>query len=111
MNYSNIIKETEILSRSTYLDKRKSLRENMVSRKKFRRIDIGPYITIYFENKDTIIHQINEMVFIENGGKEQVKDEIAPFKHKFIYLMNDSILIFKINSYIRTNINSSKFFP
>ena len=80
MNYSNIIKETEILSRSTYLDKRKSLRENMVSRKKFRRIDIGPYITIYFENKDTIIHQINEMVFIENGGKEQVKDEIAAYK-------------------------------
>ncbi len=80
MNYSNIIEETEILSRSAYIEKRKFLRENMVSRKRFRRVDIGPYITIYFENKDTIIHQINEMVYIENGGKEQVKEEIAAYK-------------------------------
>ena len=74
MNYSNIIQETEILSRSTYIDKRKMLRENMVLRKKLRRVDIGPYVTIYFENKDTIIHQINEMVYIENGGTEQIKE-------------------------------------
>ena len=80
MNYSNVIQETEILSRSTYIDKRKTLRENMVLRKKFRRVDIGPYITVYFENKDTIIHQINEMVYIENGGMEQIKEEIAAYK-------------------------------
>ena len=80
MNYSNVIEEREILSRSTYIGKRKTLRENMVLRKKLRRIDIGPYITVYFENKDTIIHQINEMVYIENGGKEQVKEEIAAYK-------------------------------
>ena len=80
MNYSNIIQETEILSRSTYIDKRKMLRENMVLRKKLRRVDIGPYVTIYFENKDTIIHQINEMVYIENGGTEQIKEEIAAYK-------------------------------
>ena len=80
MNYSNIIQETEILSRSTYIDKRKTLRENMVLRKKLRRVDIGPYVTIYFENKDTIIHQINEMVYIENGGTEQIKEEIAAYK-------------------------------
>ena len=80
MNYSNVIQETEILSRSTYIDKRKTLREKMVLRKKLRRVDIGPYITIYFENKDTIIHQINEMVYIENGGTEQIKEEIAAYK-------------------------------
>ena len=80
MNYSNVIQETEILSRSTYIDKRKTLRENMVLRKKLRRVDIGPYVTIYFENKDTIIHQINEMVYIENGGTEQIKEEIAAYK-------------------------------
>ena len=80
MNYSNVIQETEILSRSTYIDKRKMLRESMVSRKKLRRVDVGPYITIYFENKDTIIHQINEMVYIENGGIDQIKEEIAAYK-------------------------------
>ena len=35
---------------------------------------------MYFENKDTIIHQINEMVYIENGGEEQINDEISAYK-------------------------------
>ena len=52
----------------------------MVLRKKFRRVDIGPYVTMYFENKDTIIHQINEMVYIEDGGEEQIDDEILAYK-------------------------------
>ena len=80
MTYTSIIEESDIYTREEYKNKRKSLREKMVLRKKFRRIDIGPYVTIYFENKATIIHQINEMVYIENGGTEQIKDEILAYK-------------------------------
>ena len=76
----NTIEKSEILSRDEYKTKRKSLREKMVLRKKFRRVDLGPYVTMYFENKDTIIHQINEMVYIENGGEEQINDEISAYK-------------------------------
>ena len=74
------INKSDILNRDEYKSQRKSLREKMVLRKKNRRLDIGPYITIYFENRDTILHQINEMVYIENGGDEQVKDEISAYK-------------------------------
>lgn len=74
------INESDILNRDQYKAQRKSLREKMVLRKKNRRLDIGPYITIYFENRDTILHQINEMVYIENGGVEQIKDEILAYK-------------------------------
>ena len=74
------INEADILNRDEYKAQRKNLREKMVLRKKNRRLDIGPYITIYFENRDTILHQINEMVYIENGGDEQVKDEILAYK-------------------------------
>ena len=74
------INKSDILNREEYKSQRKSLREKMVLRKKNRRLDIGPYITIYFENRDTILHQINEMVYIENGGDEQVKDEISAYK-------------------------------
>lgn len=74
------INESDILNRDDYKVKRKSLREKMVLRKKNRRLDIGPYITIYFENRDTILHQINEMVYIENGGDEQIKEEILAYK-------------------------------
>ena len=76
----NTIERSDILSRDEYKSKRKSLREKMVLRKKFRRVDIGPYVTMYFENKDTIIHQINEMVYIEDGGEEQIDDEISAYK-------------------------------
>ena len=80
MIQTNTIEKTDILSRDEYKIKRKSLREKMVLRKKFRRVDIGPYVTIYFENKDTIIHQINEMVYIEDGGEQQIDDEILAYK-------------------------------
>ena len=76
----NTIEKSDILSRDEYKSKRKSLREKMVLRKRFRRVDIGPYVTMYFENKDTIIHQINEMVYIENGGEEQINDEILAYR-------------------------------
>ncbi len=74
------IKPNDILDRETYRSKRKDLRSLMVSRKKNRRVDIGPYVTVYFENRQTILHQINEMVFIENGGDEQIREEIEAYK-------------------------------
>ena len=80
MVQTNTIEKADILSRDEYKIKRKSLREKMVLRKKFRRVDIGPYVTMYFENKDTIIHQINEMVYIEDGGEQQIDDEILAYK-------------------------------
>ena len=80
MRQNNSISKSDILNRDEYKAKRKILREKMVLRKKNRRLDIGPYITIYFENRDTILHQINEMVYIENGGDEQIKDEISAYK-------------------------------
>ena len=77
---TNIIEKSDILPRDEYKIKRKSLREKMVLRKKLRRVDVGPYVTMYFENKHTIIHQINEMVYIEDGGEEQINEEISAYK-------------------------------
>lgn len=78
-NYG-IIRSEDIINRDNYSKNRKVLRTNMVATKKNRRLDIGPNITIYFENKKTIMHQINEMVFIENGGDTQIKEEIEAYK-------------------------------
>ena len=76
----NQIKPEDIYDRKDYINKRPQLRKEIVSRKKRRRVDVGPYVTLYFENRDTIIHQINEMVFIENGGEEQIQEEINAYK-------------------------------
>ena len=75
----NQIKAEDIYDRKDYITKRPQLRKEIVSRKR-RRVDVGPYVTLYFENRDTIIHQINEMVFIENGGEEQIQEEIDAYK-------------------------------
>ncbi len=76
----NQIKPEDIYERKEYLNKRPQLRKQIVSRKRKRRVDVGPYVTLYFENRDTIVHQINEMVFIENGGNEQIEEEILAYK-------------------------------
>ncbi len=77
---TNDIQPKEIYARKDYMNLRTQLRKEIVDRKRKRRIDIGPYVTLYFENRDTIIHQINEMVFIENGGSEQIEEEIKAYK-------------------------------
>lgn len=77
---NNQIKPEDIYERKDYINIRPKLRKEIVGRKRKRRLDIGPYVTLYFENRDTIIHQINEMVFIENGGRQQIKEEIDAYK-------------------------------
>jgi len=47
--------------------------------KRNRRVDVGPYVTFYFENHDTMWLQVQEMIHIEKGGAEQVPDELAAY--------------------------------
>ncbi len=58
---------------------RRELRKRMSEMKRLRRIEVGPFVTFYFENYDTMLHQVHEMLFIEKGGEEQVADEIAAY--------------------------------
>ncbi|KAL9642301.1 hypothetical protein ABK040_007299 [Willaertia magna] len=47
--------------------------------KKKRRIEIGPFATMTFENYDINWIQCHEMVMIEKGGNEQFKEEIKAY--------------------------------
>ena len=58
---------------------RKELRKNIVSFKKNRRIALGPYATFYFENYETMLAQVQEMLYIEKGGDEQLQDELTAY--------------------------------
>ena len=40
---------------------------------------IGPYATFYFESFETMLGQIQEMLYIEKGGDEQLKDELTAY--------------------------------
>jgi len=73
------ITPSDILPLADYARERKSLREGVVAVKKRRRIEVGPVATFYFENYQTMWHQVHEMLFIEKGGDAQLPDELAAY--------------------------------
>ena len=73
-----ILKE-DIMPLDVYTKNRKELRKNIVNFKKDRRIALGPYATFYFESYETMLAQVQEMLYIEKGGEEQLKDELTAY--------------------------------
>jgi len=69
----------DILPLEIYAQQRKSLRHNLLDIKRPRRIDVGPFASFYFENYATLQAQIQEMLYIEKGGEEQLEDEIEAY--------------------------------
>ena len=53
------------MSLDIYTKNRKELRKSIVSFKKYRRIALGPYATFYFESYETMLAQVQEMLYIE----------------------------------------------
>ena len=73
------ITREDILPMASYEAERRELRRDLVAKKKFRRQDVGPVCTFYFENYDTMWAQIHEMLYIEKGGEEQIADELSAY--------------------------------
>ena len=73
------IQKNDILPLDIYIKQRKKLRKNIVEFKKGRRISLGPYATFYFESYETMLAQVQEMLYIEKGGDEQLKDELTAY--------------------------------
>lgn len=74
-----LITEKDILPLFEFEKIRIEYRRKIVDLKKDRRVSVGPDITFYFENRETLLWQIQEMLFIEKGGEAQVKDELAAY--------------------------------
>jgi hypothetical protein len=73
------IEKEDLMSADVYAERRKEIRKNLVEFKKNRRIALGPYATFYFESFETMVAQIQEMLHIEKGGDEQLKDELTAY--------------------------------
>lgn len=73
------ITRADILSLAEYEAIRAQRRTEISAIKRDRRISVGPDVTFYFENYDTIWHQIHEMLRIEKGGEGQVEDELRAY--------------------------------
>ena len=74
-----VIQKEDIMPLEVYTQQRKELRKKIVEFKKDRRIPLGPYATFYFESFETMLAQVQEMLYIEKGGDEQLKDELTAY--------------------------------
>jgi hypothetical protein len=73
------ISRNDILPMDEYAKRRADSRRRVTALKEHRRVSVGPYVTFYFENRDTMLHQIHEMLYIERGGEEQIADELSAY--------------------------------
>ena len=74
-----LIEKEDLLPSDVYAKSRKQIRKDLVEFKKDRRIALGPYATFYFESFETMVAQVQEMLHIEKGGDEQLKDELIAY--------------------------------
>lgn len=73
------ITKADIMAPADYAKIRADRRKAVTAIKRNRRISVGPFATFYFENFDTMWHQVHEMLHIEKGGEAQIADELAAY--------------------------------
>ena len=73
------ILEADILSPADYARARAEWRRKIGAIKRNRRVEVGPFVTFYFESYDTMWHQVHEMLFVERGGEAQIQDELDAY--------------------------------
>src|SRR5438105_12222867 len=69
----------DLLPPADYAAIRSEQRKRITKIKWRRRVEVGPFATFYFENYDTMRHQVQEMLHIEQGGDAQIEDELAAY--------------------------------
>jgi hypothetical protein len=73
------IVEADIVAPDVYARERSERRKALIPIKRNRRVEVGPYATFYFENYQTMLAQVQEMLHIEKGGKDQIQGELDAY--------------------------------
>lgn len=79
MSHKREITREDILPLEDYTARRRELKRAVLEKKKHRRLDVGPVCSFYFESYDTMWLQVQEMLYIEKGGEEQLADELSAY--------------------------------
>ena len=70
-----VLNRSDLMSLEQYAEQRDDFRRKVIAHKKHRRVGIGPYLFLYFEDRLTIQYQVQEMLRIEKifeaGGIEE----------------------------------------
>jgi len=73
------ITDADIIANADFAPVRKERRAALKPSKALRRIDLGRDCTFYFESYETMLFQVQEMLYIEKGGAEQLEDELRAY--------------------------------
>lgn len=73
------ITRADIMPMDEYGKIRDDRRRSISAMKRARRVAVGPDTTFYFENYDTMLHQVHEMLYVEQGGDAQIEDELSAY--------------------------------
>lgn len=80
MNQSNQITRTDLMSLEQYAEKRPEFRQQVLAHKKYRQVMLGPNSTLYFEDRLTLLYQIQEMLRIEKVFEaEGINEELEAY--------------------------------
>ena len=73
------IRPSDLLPPEVYARDRDALRRALIPVKRDRRVEVGPFVTFYFENFETMLAQVQEMLHIERGGEAQIEGELETY--------------------------------
>src|SRR6186997_3226657 len=74
------VSREEVRQPGEYARIREEFRRSVLEQKDKRRIHVGSYLTFLFENHDTVLYQIQEMIRAENITKEpDIQHEMATY--------------------------------
>jgi hypothetical protein len=69
----------DLMPLAEYAKVRSARRVALIAKKKDRQLAVGPVATIHFENYDSMWLQVQEMLYIEKGGEQQVANELEAY--------------------------------
>lgn len=73
----NLLTPSDLLSHADYEAQRATLRREIIALKKRRRIEVGPLVTLIFENRRTLLFQVQEMIRAERIFEpSKIQDEL-----------------------------------
>ena len=75
------IRPEDLLPLEAYERVRSARRSEVIRLRELRRVELGPWVSIVFENRATVLYQIQEMLRIERiSDPEKVRHEIETFE-------------------------------
>lgn len=79
MAAKHAIAAADLMPTADYAKIRGEERQRILALKRRRRVEVGPFVTFYFECYETMRHQVQEMLYIEKGGAEQIPGELEAY--------------------------------